>query len=237
MKKDKISEQLELVEKQSFDITSLQQLQILDGTQIQQLKEIKNDLMMSSKKLQIGRPKYLMEVSVLKDMRFPTPDSKYWQCILERNVQFQNMLSESLDFEEKIAELEEKEAEIEELQNDNNTRKERAELMKLDVQRRRVMLQLFNLKKQGEERYREIMAWTDLINQVKPELKYTEDNPEEHMPESFLIRMANEKHIIDQIGAADMNGAMNIIGLGQSASRYLDIKNEKYDVDDNLLQN
>ena len=225
----KIAKQLETTEKLSFELEPLQNLPILDKTQIRKLVEIKGELATAFKKLELGRPKYLMEVSVLKDMKFPTPDAKYWQCILERNIQFQNLLFEALDFQEKIAELEEVEAEIEEIENNHphNNRKAKAKLMKLDVQRKRILLQMLMLKKQAQERYREIMAWTDLIRELKPKLKYGEDNPEKHMPESFLLRFAHQKQIIDQIGAADMDGAMNIIGLGQTAARYWKEKKEK----------
>jgi len=225
----KIAKELETTEKLSFELEPLQNLPILDETQIQKLTEIKGDLATSFKKLELGRPKYLMEVSVLKDMKFPTPDAKYWQCILERNIQFQNLLFEALDFQEKTAELEEVEAEIEEIENNHphHNRKAKAQLMKLDVQRKRILLQMLMLKKQAQERYREIMAWTDLIKELRPKLKYGEDNPEEHMPESFLLRFAQQKQIIEQIGATDMDGAMNIISLGQTAARYWKEKKEK----------
>jgi len=223
-----IAKQLEKTEKLSFELEPLQNLPILDETQIQKLMEIKGELATSFKKLELGRPKYLMEVSVLKDMKFPTPDAKFWQCILERNIQFQNLLFEALDFQEKTAELEEVEAEIEEIENNHpHNRKSKAQLMKLDVQRKRILLQMLMLKKQAQERYREIMAWTDLIKELKPQLKYGEDNPEEHMPESFLLRFAHQRQIIEQIGAADMDGAMNIIALGQTAARYWKEKKEK----------
>ena len=226
----KIAKQLETTEKLSFELEPLQNLPILNKTQIQKLTEIKGELASAFKKLELGRPKYLMEVSVLKDMKFPTPDAKYWQCILERNIQFQNLLFEALDFQEKLAELEEVEAEIEEIESNHthhNNRKVNAQLMKLDVQRKRILLQMLMLKKHAQERYREIMAWTDLIKELKTQLKYGEDNPEEHMPESFLLRFAHQKRIIEQIGAVDMDGAMNIIGLGQTAARYWKEKREK----------
>ncbi len=218
--KTKIGEQLKTIEKQSYELEPLRGLPIFDEQEIKKLSDIKEDLSASFKKLELGRPKYLMEVSVLKDTKFPTPDAKYWQCILERNVQFQNLLFEALDFEEKIAELKGNEAEIEELEEQKQTKQTEAKLMKLDVQKKRLLLQMLQLKKKASERYREIMAWTELIEELRPKLKYDESEPEKHMPESYLIKFAEQKRMIEKIGASDMDGAMNILGLGESAARY-----------------
>ena len=212
---EKATKEIEKVEKDAYNLTLLTTVPLLSKEQLNKLSELKADLAKGFKTRQIGRPKYLMEVSVLKDMKFPTPDAKYWQCILERDVQFQNLLFEACDFKEKNGEL----LIIEEDLKSNNHLRE-GERMKLEAQRLRLLLQLMLLKKQADERYREIVAWSELIESIKPKLKYSDDNPEEHMPESFLIRFAEQKKIIDQIGATDMDGAMNVIGLGQTAARY-----------------
>ena len=216
----KRKEEIEQAEKDSFELALFKDLPFLNEDKLKALNEIKSDLIDGFKKREWGRPKYLMEVSVLKDMKFPTPDAKYWQCILERDVQFQNLLFSALDFKEKMAEIEEKDAEIDTLMKNNHDRLALAKIKRLEVQKQRLMLQLALMRKEAEERVREIMDWTALIKEVETKLKYSKDNPEEHMPESFLIRFAAQKQIIDQLGAADMNGAMNIIGLGQSAKRY-----------------
>jgi len=212
---ENINKEIKKAEDDAYNLTLLTSVPLFDKKQLNKLSELKDDLAKGFKTRQIGRPKYLMEVSVLKDMKFPTSDSKYWQCILERDVQFQNLLFEACDFKEKNGEL----LIIEEDLKSNNHLRE-GERMKLEAQRLRLLLQLMLLKKQADERYREIMAWSELIERIKTKLKYSDDNPEEHMPESFLIRFAEQKKIIDQIGATDMNGAMNIIGLGQTAARY-----------------
>jgi len=212
---ENITEEIKKAEDDAYNLTLLTSVPLFDKEQLNKLSELKDSLAKGFKKRQIGRPKYLMEVSVLKDMKFPTADSKYWQCILERDVQFQNLLFEACDFKEKNGEL----LIIEEDLKSNNHLRE-GERMKLEAQRLRLLLQLMLSKKQADERLREIMAWSELIGSIKPKLKYSDDNPEKHMPESFLIRFAEQKKIIDQIGAMDMDGAMNVIGLGQTAARY-----------------
>ena len=192
---------------------------MLSNKDLRSLSGLTAELQHGFQRQQAGRPRYLMQVSVLKDMKFPTPDAKYWQSLLERDVQFRNLVMLAYDFKEKCADIEIKEAEIEDLGKDNN-RLSAARIKKLQTQIERERATLIFMKREAEERIREVTDWTEIIREVEPRLKYSRDNPEEHMPESFLLRFASQKQVLDEIGAADMNGAMNIIALGQTASRY-----------------
>ena len=215
----KIAQAIKRVEKQAWDLDLIRDIPLLDTKKTEQLAEIKQDLISSFKKREVFRPKYLMEVSVLKDFKFPTPDAKYWQCVLERDVMFQNLLSLSFDFKEKQADIDIKEAQIKELKEKGDP-KSLAMIEKLKVQIQRSLFQMAIMQKEAEDRHREIMAWTELINRLRPQLKYDPNDPEAHLPESFLIRAARQKMMLQQIGAQDMNGAMNILGLGETAARY-----------------
>ena len=214
-----IAQAIKKVEKQAWDLDFIKDTPLLAPTKINQLAKIKQDLVSSFKKREVFRPKYLMEVSVLKDFKFPTPDAKYWQCILERDVMFQNLLSLSLDFQEKQADIAIKEARIVELKGKGDP-KSLATIEKLNVQIKRDLFQMAIMQKEAQDRHREIMAWTDLIDELRPQLRYSPDDPEEHLPESILLRSARQKLMIQQLGAQDMNGAMNILGLGETAARY-----------------
>lgn len=194
LKNVKITKAIQKVENEVWNLDFLNNTALLDKEKVNNLAEIKDDLLASFKKRQMFRPRYLMEVSVLKDMKFPTPDAKYWQCLLERDIMLQNLMSLGLDFKEKIADIKIKEAEIDELSNNHNA-KSRANIEKIKIQIKRDLFQMTMMRKEAEERYREIMAWTDIITELRPKLKYSEDNAEEHMPESFLIRFAQQKQV------------------------------------------
>ena len=165
------------------------------------------------------RPKYIMEVAVLKDMKFPTPDAKYWQALLERDVQFQNLVMLSFDYREKLADILIKEARISTLLK-QNTPISNATAEKLKIQSERDTTLAGMMKKEASERVREILAWTDIMEKVKPDMKYSKDNPEEHMPESFLLQFAYKKQTIEKYGASDMDGMLNIMSLGETAAKY-----------------
>jgi hypothetical protein len=219
---EEIIKKIEAAKKEAFDLIPVMESNLLDDEKRTKLAELTADLSDSFKKRETGRPKYLMEVSVLKDTKFPTTDSKYWQCTLERDIQFQNLLFTACDFKEKTGELMEIESELE---ADGLSP---GQQMKLDALRMRLLLQLMFMRKEADDRCREIFAWTSLIKQLEPVLKYPKDDPEAYMPESFLIKMAEQQKIIEQIGAADMSGAINIVGLGQAASKYWKEKKDLY---------
>ncbi len=210
----------ELVKKNT--ITELEVSGLLAYTDADILKNIDTELISSLQKSQMFRPKYLMEVSVLEDVRFPTPDSKYWQAILERNVMFQNLCFLYFDYKEKLVDIKIKNAEITELEK-TKTELSNAQAEKLNIQNERIKMQTEFIKKEARERVREIRDWTEIIRKLEPEMKYSKDNPEEHMPESYLLRFAEQTKLIQELGASDMNGAINTIAQGKTAARYWDI--------------
>jgi len=207
----------ELVEKNT--ITELEQSGLLAHNDTNILKNIDTELISALQKSQMFRPKYLMEVSVLEDVRFPTPDSKYWQAVLERNVMFQNLCFLYFDYKEKLVDIKIKDAEILNLV-ETHTELSNAQAEKLNIQKDRFKMQTEFIKKEARERVREIRDWTEIIRKLEPEMKYSKDNPEEHMPESYLIRFAEQTNLIKELGASDMNGAINTIAQGKTASKY-----------------
>lgn len=56
-------------------------------------------------KTQVFRTRTEMEVSVLNDVHFPTPASKYWQAIREQNVMFQELVSLSFEYKKTAIEV------------------------------------------------------------------------------------------------------------------------------------
>ena len=81
-------------------------------------------------------------------------------------------------------------------------------------------------KKEASERVREILAWTDIMKKVEPDMEFSKDSPEEYMPKSFLLKFAYQKQIIEKFGMADMDGGMNVLALGESAAKYWSKNNE-----------
>ena len=139
-------------------------------------------------KRQIWRTQTEMMFSVLDDSKFTTPAAKYWQCVREQSVFYQELVQLTLDYRRNniaILEIEEK------LQGDDLNKFER---MNLEVEYDSAIWARDGLKIAAKDRMRELDLWS----QIKTAL--VEGNPEfdtedvnTHQAESYLKRMENRK--------------------------------------------
>jgi len=152
-----------------------------------------------------------METAVLNDMKFPTPDSKYWQCNVERDTHFRNLVNLSFDYREKMVDVDILEHDMKDM--------DELHAMKTQIQIDRENAALVYMRKDASERVREIMNWTEIMEELAPQLKYGVDDVEAHLPESFATRYANEVNamkVVGELQVSDMNGAMNILSVANS---------------------
>ena len=209
------------------DIVEVEKSGILPENTLTQLKEIDGDLEAGFTRRQRFRPRFLMEAAVLNDMKFPTPDAKYWQCNVERDTHFRNLVMTSFDYKEKQADIAILEAEIHDLERYDTTELTQARMMKKKIQITREQAVMVYMRKEARERAREVLNWTDIMQKLEPALKYDPDDIEAHMPEAYAIRYAREMEamqIAGTCGAADMSGAMNIISLSKSIESHPNVQ-------------
>ena len=204
------------------EIVIIQSTGILDNDVFKKITDIRKELEDGFNKQQHFRPRFLMETSVLNEMKFPTADAKYWQSNVERDTHFKNLVFLSFDYKEKQADIKILEAELHglELKNNENTELTEAQKEKKKVQIARERQHLVYMEKEAYERVREILNWTDIMQQLEPDMKYSKDNVEAHMPEAYALRFAREREAMQIAGAEnaahDLAGAMNIISLTKS---------------------
>lgn len=196
------------------DITTIDESGLISTENITALRGVGGSIEAGFQRRQRFRPRFLMETSVLNDMKFPTPDSKYWQCTVERDVHFKNLLMLSFDYREKVVDMQilerERDATIDVLERE-----------KVNIQVERSNALLIYMRKDAEERVREIMAWSEIMDELEPRLEYDPENIEAHMPKAYAIRYAIENQILQHVeGQSDMAGAMNIISVGQSIGKH-----------------
>tara|TARA_R110002096_G_scaffold239500_1_gene431225 strand:+ start:100 stop:762 length:663 start_codon:yes stop_codon:yes gene_type:complete len=139
-------------------------------------------------KRQIWRTQTEMMFSVLDDSKFTTPAAKYWQCVREQSVFYQELVQLTLDYRRNniaILEIEEK------LQGDDLNKFER---MNLEVEYDSAIWARDGLQLAAKDRMRELDLWS----QIKTAL--VEGNPEfdtedvnTHQAESYLKRMENRR--------------------------------------------
>ena len=147
-----------------------------------------DELQETYSKRQIWRTQTEMMFSVLDDSKFTTPAAKYWQCVREQSVFYQELVQLTLDYRRNniaILEIEEK------LQGDDLNKFER---MNLEVEYDSAIWARDGLQLAAKDRMRELDLWS----QIKTAL--VEGNPEfdtedvnTHQAESYLKRMENRK--------------------------------------------
>ena len=73
-------------------------LKILSEEEVKDFKAMREELQDTWKKKQIFRTETEMRISVLDDLKHPTPAAKYWQSVREQNVFFEQIIFLSFDY-------------------------------------------------------------------------------------------------------------------------------------------
>jgi len=197
------------------ELSIIRRSNVISDNTFTKLSEISDKLKTGFDNRIVFRPRYLQEVSVLNDVKHPTSDAKYWQCNLERDVHFQNLVATSYDYREKMVDMQIKQIMVDEL--DTTKPLQRARATKFEIQIERMATELSIMKKEAGDRVREIINWTEIMDELEPKLEFSKDESEEHMAKSYPLRFARQAELIKQVGASDMNGAMNILSLCDTA--------------------
>ncbi len=175
------------------------------------LAKLSDEMRQTHTTVQVLRTRTEMEVSVLSDVRHPTPDAKYWQAVREQDVQYTNLVMLSFDHQEK-------QIERERLERDLASETDELEARSLNVALERTDFTLGLQRREAFHRLREISEWSDIKKQLAPACKHTLDDVNAHQFESLSQRFYRQEQIIagTETAAADR---INIVGLAETARR------------------
>ena len=155
------------------------------------LAELSNELEETYEKRQIWRTQTEMMFSVLEDSKHPTPASKYWQCVREQSVFYEQLVQLSFSYRKNdiaILELEEK------LEGDDLNRYER---MNLEVDMDSAIWAREGMQIQAKDRMREIDLWSKIKTAlVEGSPEFDTEDVNVHQAESYLKRMGNKKETL-----------------------------------------
>lgn len=128
---------------------------ILTELDLSRLNPLKQELVETFKKAQCFRTRTEMEISVLNDLKFPSPASKYWQSVREQNVMFTELANLSYEYRKKLVEIKilkrDIEIETDELQK---------ELKEIELEKEGFAL--IQMEKVAQDRIREIEQWSEI---------------------------------------------------------------------------
>lgn len=128
---------------------------ILTSGDIQVVEDLMPELKETFLKSQIFRTRTEMEVSVLNDIKFPTPASKYWQSVREQNVMFNELVMLSYEYRKNLIEIKILERDIA-----GQTASLERDLLQIELEKKTYLAR--NHERVAKDRIREIRAWSDI---------------------------------------------------------------------------
>jgi hypothetical protein len=131
-------------------------------------------------------------VGVLTNARFPTPDSKYWQCKKEAEVQFYELTKEIFTYKRAMVTMKEllyKKQKLQESIKENKVDDPflaECEVEKISISLADININIKKIEKEIKFRIVEIGDWLSISLEWEPEMKHSKDIYSEHNTESLF---------------------------------------------------
>ena len=193
-----------LIEKEAPSLNNL-----LDPNDVQEFKELTNELRDTWTKKQVFRTETEMRMSVLQDAKYPTKASKYWQCVREQNVFLENLMSLSFDArrnEVKLKRLKEK------LLKEEDPLKR--ELLQIDIDEK--TYSVANMQLVARDRMREIKLWSVLKKEFN-DGSFDDKDVNSHQLDSYHLIMKNKAETLTS--GSSQPEVFNVLGQLQTIER------------------
>ena len=182
---------------------------VLDPSDFKQFVALKEEIKDTWHKKQVFRTETEMRMSVLQDAKYPTKASKYWQCVREQNVFFENLMSLSFDYrknEVKIKRLKKKLAE--------ETDPLRVEMLEINLEEK--LYGRANMELVAKDRMREIEHWSRLKKEYN-DGTFDDKNVNTHQAQSYKLIMQNKVKTLTP--GSSQAEVFNVVGQLQTLER------------------
>lgn len=182
---------------------------VLDPQDFKQFVALKEEIKDTWHKKQVFRTETEMRMSVLQDAKYPTLASKYWQCVREQNVFFENLMSLSFDYrknEVKIKRLKKKLTET-------------TDLLKVEMLEILLEEKLYgraNMELVAKDRMREINQWSKLKTEYD-DGSFDTKNVNTHQAQSYKLIMQNKVKTLTP--GSSQAEVFNVVGQLQTLER------------------
>lgn len=193
---------------------------ILSDADMAALAELSEELQDTLRHAQIFRTRTEMEVSVLNDVKRPTPDAKYWQAVREQNVMFVELVNMSYDYREAVVKLRKAQRKLENWTDEDGDDLDR-QLVQIEIDR--LSWQITNMERVAHDRIREIREWSDIKAKLRPKMRCGTTDPGEHQLVSYAIGWLREI----QAGGLNTGSQPERINLAAKADAALKLAGER----------
>ena len=202
-------------------ITKIRDVSILEKDDMGSITKLSKELQRVFEVRQIWRTETEMRYSVLDDVNFPDSASKYWQCIREQNVFWENLVTLSCNYQTLQGELELAEIEYDEIKG--NDKKSNAQRKIKDAEIKMKQFGLMEMRLQGHDRVREIKLWEKIKNELTEKEDFDITDVNKHQVKSYAKRWEEKMNL----GAKTNNSAMFINSKSSLDTMLKDLKGEE----------
>ena len=161
-------------------LSLIENSELITKEQYQKLTEIKDQILKSFNTVQVFRTQTEMEISILNDVNFPNPDSKYWQAVREQNVMFTELITLTFEYRRNqinICEIQES------LETATGYKKDR---LQIDLEEKEFTK--LNMQRVSSDRIREILEWQAIKDKLELQLVASDTDVNEHQLISYTQR-------------------------------------------------
>jgi len=183
-------------------VTKIRDVSILEKDDMKSVSKLTKELQRVFEVRQMWRTETEMRYSVLNDVSFPTPASKYWQCVREQNVFWENLVQLSCNYQKTQGELDLAEIEYDEIKGNN--KKANAQRKIKDAEIKQMQFGLMNMRLQGHDRVREIKLWEKIKNELTAKGDFDINDVNKHQAESYAQRWEKEMNIGAQTNQSEL---------------------------------
>jgi hypothetical protein len=183
--------------------------EVLDTNDFKALKELKNELKDTWHKKQVFRTETEMRMSVLQDAKYPTKAAKYWQCVREQNVFFENLMSLSFDYRKNEVRIKKLRKKIE-----NETDELKREMYEIQLEEK--LYGRANMELVAKDRMREIDQWSKLKKEYD-DGSFDTKNVNTHQAQSYKLIMQNKVKTLTP--GSSQAEVFNVVGQLQTLER------------------
>ena len=182
---------------------------VLDPQDFKQFVALKEEIKDTWHKKQVFRTETEMRMSVLQDAKYPTKAAKYWQCVREQNVFFENLMSLSFDYrknEVRIKRIKKKLAE--------ETDPLKVEMLEIQLEEK--LYGRANMELVAKDRMREIEHWSRLKKEYN-DGTFDDKNVNTHQAESYKYILTNKVKTLTP--GSSQPEVFNVVGQLQTLER------------------
>lgn len=180
-------------------------LNVLDEKDTKTIIRLQEELEETFHKSQVYRTETEARISILNDIKFPTPAAKYWQSVREQNLHFEEAVSESYHIRHLNLQIYELELKIAKLKKKGA---HELKIWKKEYDRDTKKAELNNVKRSLKWRIKELEQWS----KIKKELddgSFDTTNPDTDLGETYKHYWANRvKALHSESGPGEIINAL-----------------------------